>query len=294
MSAPATCAAQPRQVVNALTVDVEDYFHVTSLAAVAPRDSWDGFAPRVTSNVERLLALFERAGTRATFFVLGWVASRHPELVRLVAQQGHEIASHGYGHELVYEMSPARFREDVRRSRGLLEGLSGQPVLGYRAPSFSITSRSLWALDVLVEEGYCYDASIFPVVHDRYGIPGFERHAHVIPTPAGPLMEAPASTARVAGMTLPVAGGGYFRLLPYAWTRWGIRVLNRRERRPAVFYIHPWEIDPGQPRLQAAWPNRVRHYRGLERTEAKLARLLSEFRFGPVREVFSGLLPGAA
>jgi polysaccharide deacetylase family protein (PEP-CTERM system associated) len=268
-----------RPIVNAMTVDVEDYFQVSAFASVVSRDRWPDYENRVAANTDRLLALFAEHGVHATFFVLGWVADREPLLVRRIAAAGHEIASHGYSHSLVYEQTRAEFRDDVRRSKATLETVCGRPVLGYRAPSFSITNKSLWALDVLVEEGFAWDASIFPIRHDRYGIPSAPRHPHLV---RNGLFEIPASTARVVGVNLPVGGGGYFRLLPYAWTRWGIRRVNAAERKPVVFYLHPWEIDPEQPRLAAPWLSRFRHYRNLRRTETRLRQLLSEFRFDSV------------
>jgi polysaccharide deacetylase family protein (PEP-CTERM system associated) len=219
--------------------------------------------------------------------VLGWVADRFPGLVRDIAAAGHELASHGYGHRIVYSQTPHEFREDVRRAKATIENVSGHVVSGYRAPSFSITKNSLWALDVLVEEGYRYDASIFPIRHDRYGIPDAPRHRHVLTRPAGTLTEAPGSTVRVLGSNLPVAGGGYFRILPYWWTKWGIARLNRTEGQPAIFYLHPWEIDPGQPRLHASRLSRFRHYRNLDKAEARLKRLLTDFRFGMLKDVIA-------
>jgi len=263
-------------VLNALTVDVEDYFQVSAFDQVVSREQWPQFQHRVAANTERLLALFAQHRVRGTFFVLGWVAEREPALIGRIAAEGHEIASHGHTHRLVYEQARQEFREDVRRSKATLEALSGRPVLGYRAPSFSITRRSLWALDVLAEEGYSWDASVFPIRHDRYGIPSAPRHVHRI---REGLMEVPGSTVRIAGTNLPIAGGGYFRILPFAWTRWGIRRVNAVEGKPVVFYLHPWEVDPGQPRLSAPWLGRFRHYCNLHRTEARLRRLLSEFAF---------------
>jgi polysaccharide deacetylase family protein (PEP-CTERM system associated) len=280
-------AVQGTTLVNAMTVDVEDYYQVSAFDRVVPRSAWGYMASRVSANTLRLLALFDECSVRGTFFVLGWVAERHPELVRAIANRGHEIASHGYGHQLVYEQTPDEFREDVRRARRILEDAGGQRVVGYRAPSFSIVNRSLWALDVLIEEGYEYDASIFPIHHDRYGIASARRDPHRIARPAGDLVEIPGSTVRIGSVNLPVAGGGYFRLLPYAWTRWGMARLNHVERRPAVFYIHPWEIDPGQPRLPAGPLSRFRHYRHLEQTEARLRRLFTDFSFGTMADAVS-------
>ena len=217
--------------------------------------------------------------------MLAWVAERVPALVRRIAEGGHEVASHGYAHRLVYDQTPDAFRDDVRVAKRLLEDTTGQRVHGYRAPSFSVTERSLWALDVLIEEGYTYDSSIFPIHHDRYGIPGAERHAGIVRRAAGTIVEVPASTVRVGGVNLPIGGGGYFRLLPYQWTRWGLHRVNGAEATPAVFYLHPWEIDPGQPRLPGTWLARLRHYRNLHETEPRLERLLRDFAFGTIRSL---------
>jgi polysaccharide deacetylase family protein (PEP-CTERM system associated) len=276
-------------VTNAMTVDVEDYFQVSAFEGIAPRHTWDSFESRVCANTDRLLGIFEDAGVTATFFVLGWIAERHPELVRRIAGQGHEIASHGYAHRLVYDLTRDAFRDDVRRSKDLLESASSARVFGYRAPSYSITPRSLWALDILIEEGYGYDSSIFPIHHDRYGIPVSPRAPYVVERAAGTLIEAPGSAVRIGPANLPVGGGGYFRLLPYRWTRWGIARMNEKEQRPAIFYLHPWEIDPEQPRLAAGYASRLRHYRNLDKTEARLRRLLRDFQFGPMRDVLAPL-----
>lgn len=282
------------RVVNAMTVDVEDYFHVSAFEGVVPRAAWDSMESRVVANTERLLDIFDEFTVRGTFFVLGWVAERHPRLVRSIAGRGHEIASHGYAHRLIYDQTPDAFRKDVRLAKDLLEDAAGDPVVGYRAPSYSITPQSLWALDVLLEEGYAYDASIFPIRHDRYGIPVSGREPYAIEREAGTLTEVPGSTVRLGPLNLPVAGGGYFRLLPYWWTRWGIDRVNRVEGRPAVFYMHPWEIDPAQPRIAAGRVSRFRHYRNLEQTEGRLRQLLADFAFGPVESVLATLAaPGA-
>ena len=223
--------------------------------------------------------------------VLGWVADKYPDLVRDIAAAGHEVASHGYWHQIVYSLSPEAFREDVRRSKDVLEALTGRPVRGYRAPSFSITRQSLWALDVLLEEGYDYDASVFPVRHDRYGIPDAPRHAYASRRERGELREVPPSTIRLGGQNLAVAGGGYFRLLPYRWTHYGLSRLNRVEQRPAIFYLHPWEVDAEQPRLPVGPATRLRHYGNLTRTHGRLARLLDDFSFAPVVEVLDAMGP---
>jgi polysaccharide deacetylase family protein (PEP-CTERM system associated) len=266
------------RIVNAMTIDVEDYFHVSVFDGLVPRHAWGSMESRVCANTERLLELFDEAEITATFFVLGWVAERFPRLVRSIVERGHEIASHGSEHRLVYDMTPAAFRADVRRSKDLLESATGSQVYGYRAPSYSVTPRSLWALDVLIEEGFVYDASIFPIHHDRYGIPVSPRHPYVLNRSAA-LVEAPGSTVRWGPFNLPIGGGGYFRILPYGWTRWGIRRLNEVEKLPAIFYLHPWEIDPDQPRLNAGRLGRFRHYRNLEKTEGRLRSLVREFRF---------------
>jgi len=275
-------AAGGSPIVNAMTVDVEDYFQVSAFDRVVSRAAWAGYEARVVANTNRLLDAFASAGVRATFFVLGWVAERSPQLIRQIAAAGHEIASHGHNHQLIYSLTPRQFRDDVREAKWTLEQIVGRPVVGFRAPSYSVTRSSLWALDVLLEEGYQYDASIFPVHHDRYGIPDAERHPHIIRRAAGALLEVPASTVRVGGVNLPIAGGGYFRLLPYWWTRWGIRRVNGVERRPVVFYMHPWEIDAEQPRLPVGRATRLRHYGGLGRTERRLQRLLADFRFDSI------------
>jgi len=273
-------------VVNAMTVDVEDYFHVSVFDASVPRSRWNSLESRVQANTERLLGIFDRAGIRATFFVLGWVGEKNPDLVKRIAG-AHEVASHGYAHRLVYRQTQAEFRDDVRRSKGLLEAMTGSAVLGYRAPSFSITRESLWALDILIDEGFRYDASIFPIHHDRYGIPDAPRRPFIIERDGGTLVEVPASTVRVGPINLPVAGGGYFRILPYSWTKWGIARLNRMEAQPAIFYLHPWELDPGQPKLPTDLFGRFRHYTNLHKTEASLMPLLRDFRFGPVRSLLN-------
>jgi polysaccharide deacetylase family protein (PEP-CTERM system associated) len=267
-----------------MTIDVEDYFHVSAFDGVVPRSRWDTLESRVCANTDRVLSIFDDARVRGTFFVLGWVAVRYPDLVRRIAAQGHEIASHGFAHRLVYDQTLTAFREDVRRAKAVLEDAAATEVHGFRAPSYSITPRSLWAIDILIEAGHTYDASIFPVHHDRYGIPVSARHPYRIQRDAGSVLEVPGSVARILGMNLPVGGGGYFRILPYAWTRWGLDRINRGEGRPAVFYLHPWELDPGQPRLAAGLLSRFRHYRNLQLTEQRLRRLLEDFTFAPIRQ----------
>lgn len=282
--------AGPEPVVNALTIDVEDYFHVSVFDGLVPRSEWASMESRVCANTERLLDII--GNIKGTFFVLGWVAERHPALVKRIARAGHEIASHGYAHRLVYDQTPEAFRSDVRRAKALLEDAAGVEVLGYRAPSYSITPQSLWALDILIEEGYRYDASVFPIRHDRYGIPVSPRHPYALDRPAGTIVEAPGSTTRLGPLNLPVAGGGYFRILPYAWTKWGISRVNRLENRPAIFYLHPWEVDPDQPRLRAGLLGTFRHYRHLQQTESRLRRLLRDFHFAPLARVLRHSIEG--
>lgn len=284
-----SAAATPAPVVNVMTVDVEDYFHVSGFEPVVSREAWPTFESRVVASTERLLALFAEHGVRATFFVLGWVAERQPALVARIASAGHDLASHSYWHRLVYDLTPDEFRDDLRRAKDAIESAGGKRVLGFRAPSFSIVARSSWALDVLVEEGYAYDASVFPVRHDRYGIPGAPRHPFRVACAGGELVEVPGTRASVGPAPVPV-GGGYFRLLPYRVTRWAVRQMNGRGQ-PAVFYVHPWEVDPDQPRLPAPWTSRLRHYNQLGRTMDRLSRLLRDVAFGSIESV---LLPRAA
>lgn len=284
-----TTAHARSPIVNAMTIDVEEYFHANVFDQTVPRTVWDRLESRVCASTDRLLRILADADVKATFFVLGCVAERETDLVKRIAALGHEVASHGHEHRLTYDQTPTAFREDVKRAKGVLESLSGRQVQGFRAPSYSVTARSLWALNVLVEEGYRYDASIFPIRHDRYGIPGAPRHPFLIELAEGPLIEAPPSTVRLGSMNLPVAGGGYFRLLPYAWTRWGLSRLNHMERKPAIFYTHPWEIDEGQPRLPLRRLSAVRHYRNLGKTGGKLAELLRDFSFAPLGTVLAPL-----
>ena len=274
-------------LLNAMTIDVEDYFHVSAFAHVVSPTEWPSFESRVCRNTERLLGILDDANVRATFFVLGWVAERYPQLVSRIERAGHELASHSFDHALVYDKTPEAFRADLQRARAAIAEASGVVVTGYRAPSFSLVQRSLWALDVLIDEGYTYDSSIYPIRHDRYGIPAWSRFIHRVDSAAGTLWELPGSTVRYLGVNMPMGGGGYFRLLPYRWTSMGIRRLNQREGQPAIFYLHPWEVDPDQPRLRANAPTRLRHYRNLDQTEPRLRRLLKEFPFGRIEDVLA-------
>ncbi len=272
------------QILNAFTVDVEDYFQVQAFEADVPRSSWGDYESRVVANTRQLLELAARHGVEGTFFVMGWVAQRFPELVREIHSAGHEIGSHSYWHRLVYTLSPEEFRSDLRQSIDVLQELTGTKVDCFRAASFSITNKSLWALDVLAEEGINFDSSIFPIYHDRYGIVGSPRGPYRLQLSAGELTEFPASTVRLAGVNWPVAGGGYFRLWPRWLTSQTLRGINRQGQ-PFVFYIHPWEVDSDQPRMRAGgWKSRLRHYLNLKTTARKLDQLLARHRFGTFTE----------
>jgi polysaccharide deacetylase family protein (PEP-CTERM system associated) len=272
------------EIVNALTVDVEDYFQVSALAPHIERHRWEAMECRVERNIARLLALFDERKAKATFFTLGWIAERYPSMVREVVAQGHELASHGLSHLRASDQSHAEFRSDVEGARKLLEDLGGVPVRGYRAPSFSIGQGNLWAFDCIAAAGYRYSSSVYPVRHDHYGMPDAPRFA--FRTHNG-LLELPITTTRLLSRNLPAGGGGYFRLLPYRASRWAIHRVNRVDRQPAIFYFHPWEIDPHQPRVRGvSAKTRFRHYLNLDRTESRLSRLLSDFRWDRIDRVF--------
>jgi polysaccharide deacetylase family protein (PEP-CTERM system associated) len=284
-------------ITNVMTIDVEDYFHVSALAGAIRPEDWHRWEYRAEANTQRLLALFAEHDVKSTFFVLGWVAEKSPSLIREIHRQGHEVACHGFSHQLIYKQTPQLFTEETRCAKGLLEDLIGSEVKGYRAASWSITRQSLWALDVLVELGFKYDSSIFPIRHDVYGIPNAPVAPARITTPKGRLLvEFPASIASFFGARLPVAGGGYFRLLPYWLTLHGLRQINETARRPFAFYLHPWEIDPAQPRVEVGLKSRFRHYTNLERCEARLRDVLGRFRFSTMANVLTnmGLLGAAA
>jgi len=283
----------PFRVVNALSFDVEDYFQVQAFAGSIPRSRWGSFSPRVEANTGRILDLLAERQVRATFFILGWVARHHPEVVRQVIAAGHEVASHGMYHTLVYTQTPATFREETRACRSLLEDVVQAPITGYRAATFSVTAASLWALDILAEEGFGYDSSVFPVHHDRYGMPHTPRFPYTVTLDRGlRVIEFPLSTIEVLGVRFPVAGGGYFRLLPFFLTKLALARINRRDGRPFVFYLHPWEIDPEQPRIRTANPlGSVRHRLCLRRTEPRLRALLGQFAFAPIKEVLAANPP---
>lgn len=275
-------------MVNALTIDVEDYFQVNAFARHIRREDWDSYPLRVGDNTQRILAMLDEFAVKATFFVLGWVAERLPTLVREIHVRGHEIACHGYCHELVYCIGPDRFRQDIRKSKGILEDICGELVRGYRAPSYSITKQSLWALDILIEEGFGYDSSIFPVYHDTYGIPDAPRFPYHIKRESGSIMEFPLTTYPVRfgkkEYRLPIAGGGYLRLFPACILKEAIHSINSREGQPAVFYFHPWEIDPQQPRIKAGLKSRFRHYLNLSTTERKIREIIGSLPFATMRD----------
>ena len=316
------------QVINAMTVDVEDYFHVSGFEDVVRREDWDAFPSRVEMNTRRLLPILADHSVKATFFVLGWVAERFPHVVKEIHVAGHEIGCHSYWHRLVYEQTPAQFQEDTHRAKAILEDITGGPVLGYRAPSYSIVRQTPWAFDVLAEEGFSYDSSVYPILRDRYGIPGAPRfpyrvalgngqpilgRARSIPgsrkslkqTSGFPalaqelnnstdstdsIVEIPPSTIRILGIPIPVGGGGYLRLFPERFTHWAIRRVNRREGMPVVSYIHPWELDPDQPRLRGGQISTLRHYVNLQQTESRLRSLLRQHRFRPIRDLVANFV----
>jgi polysaccharide deacetylase family protein (PEP-CTERM system associated) len=270
-------------ITNALTIDVEDYFQVSAFARHIDRADWERMECRVERNIDRILELLDGHGTQATFFTLGWIAERYPQVARRIVECGHELASHGFGHLRASEQSEAAFFEDIHTAKQLLEDLSGQEVKGYRAPSFSIGKSNLWAFDTLERAGYCYSSSIYPIKHDHYGMPDAPRFAH----PVGGLIEIPATTLRGFQRNWPASGGGYFRLFPYQVSRWLLRRVNEVDGEAAVFYFHPWEIDPQQPRVPGIGAKtRFRHYLNLHRMEHRLSRLLTDFKWGRMDDVF--------
>ena len=276
-------------ILNAMTIDVEDYFHVLAFDRVINRALWDELPRRVEQNTNRLLEIFADTRTKATFFTLGWVAERHPDLIRRIVSEGHELASHGYAHVRADRQTRDEFRDDVRKAKLLLEDATGTVVRGYRAPTFSISKDNWWAFQILSEEGYTYSSSVFPIRHDLYGAPDLPRIAFV--AEPSKLLELPLATVRLLSFNFPSAGGGYFRLLPYGISRWAIRRVNSRDGVPCVFYLHPWEIDPGQPRqYNASLKSRFRHYTNLHRTEDRLRRVLRDFSWGRIDQAFSNEL----
>ena len=285
MEIPDTRRGLPK-TLNVISVDVEDYFQVEAFTDIVEREQWASYPSRVENNTLRMLDLLDEGGVKGAFFVLGWVADRFPALVREIVRRGHEPACHSYWHRLIYNLDPREFRADTLRAKNCIEQAAGVRVEGYRAPSFSITARSLWAFDILAELGFTYDSSVFPIHHGTYGIPAAPRFPFRVDTPSGPLVEFPITTFRLAGPNLPVGGGGYLRLLPFWYTRLGLR-RAQAERIPVIVYVHPWEIDPEQPVLPGRWKSRLRHYRNLGKTAARLQRLLRLAEFSTFRD--SGL-----
>jgi len=280
-------SSDQQPICNALTIDVEDYFQVSAFAPHISRDSWPSQTCRIERNINLILAMLDSGGIKATFFTLGWIAERYPTLIRKIHDSGHELASHGYGHLRITEQSVAQFSNDISSSKHLLEDLCGARVLGYRAPSFSIGKQTMWALNVLEQAGYSYSSSIYPVQHDHYGIPDAPRFAFY---PTSGLLELPISTVRVFHKNLPAGGGGYFRLYPYAISRWMLKRINQKDRQPGIFYFHPWELDPDQPRQKnIGAKTRFRHYLNLSRTEPRLQSLLRDFQWDRVDRVFASV-----
>ena len=289
LSRDLTSDAANKRMQHILSVDVEDYFQVEAFAESIPRDTWEQWPSRVVANTRRILDLFEQHHARATFFFVGWVAKRFPGLVREVHERGHELACHSFWHRPVYSLTPKEFRQDTRQAREAIEQAAGAPVLGYRAPTWSITSTCLWALDILAEEGFVYDSSIYPIHHDLYGVPDAQRFPYVRDCRNGlRLNEFPPTTVRLFGCNLPAAGGGYLRIFPFFYTAMVFQRFERHYRQPVVVYLHPWEVDPEQPRMRGKLRSRLRHYTNLGRMEQRLRRLLQEHHFHGFREAMRG------
>lgn len=276
-------------MMHGISFDIEEHFQVAAFDCAARRRHWHTQESRVERNTDVILDILDERGVKATMFVLGWVAERHKTLVKRIVDAGHELASHGYGHELITAQTPQAFREDVRQAKNILEDIGGKPVLGYRAPTFSIIKETEWALPILVEEGYRYDSSIFPIMHDYYGIPGANPAIHTLATESGPIIEVPPSVCQLAGLKIPVAGGGYFRLFPYSLLK---KLLRRVEAQgqPLIMYLHPWELDPDQPRMQGSLISQFRHYLNLDKVHGRLTQLLQDFSFGPIQPLLPNTL----
>ena len=276
-------------VINALTIDLEDYFHVSAFNQQVRKEDWDGYPLRVEQNTHHILDLLDEIRVKGTFFILGWVAERKTVLVREIQARGHEVACHGYGHDLIYRIGRSNFKRDIEMARKILEDICGEKIQGYRAPSFSITKDSLWALDALIEEGFAYDSSMYPIHHDLYGLPGMCPFPHEIHREGGAIKEFPLSTLRLdvfnKSIPIPIAGGGYLRFFPLWVIVKGIRKLNMKEGQPSVLYFHPWELDPDQPRIRCNWKSKFRHYYNIAGMEEKVKYLLESFRYAPMRTV---------
>ncbi len=276
------------KIINAMSVDVEDYFHVSAFESVIDKANWDDIECRVEKNTRKVIELFAEADVKATFFVLGWVAERYPELIREIAANGHELASHGYSHSRITQIDRSKFKDEIKSTKAILEDLAGVEVIGYRAPSYSIVESTLWAHEILADEGYSYSSSVYPIKHDLYGIPNAPRFKYVVP--ASEILEIPVSTIALYGRNFPCGGGGYFRLFPYLLSKWAIQRVNREEEQPCNFYFHPWEIDPEQPRQKnIPLKTNIRHYLNLNRMESRLRRLLSDFDWGTMKDVYLGV-----
>ena len=274
-------------MLNALSIDVEEYFQVEAFRELIPSSKWDDLPPRIEANVEYILERLAQHQVKATFFCLGWIAQNYPSLIKKIAEEGHEIASHGWSHTPIHHLTPEDFRLEIRKSKALLEDLTGKEVIGFRAPTYSITFKTLWALTILAEEGFRYDSSIFPIYHDLYGFPESPRFPYLLEDLS--LKEFPISTFRFKGINLPLSGGGYFRLFPYLLTRFLLKRFQKKEKKPFVFYIHPWEFDPEQPRFRSPLKSRFRHYLNLSKTKIRFENLLNDFSFAPVKEVLENL-----
>lgn len=278
-------------VKHAMTIDVEDYFHVAAFANVIKPSEWESYPSRVVKNTDAILKLFSDRGIKATFFCLGWVAEREPSLIKAIHSAGHEIASHGYSHQFVYGQTPEVFREETKRSKEILEDICQCSVTGYRAASYSITARSTWALEILAELGFTWDSSIFPVKHDNYGMPNSPERPYKISLPSGKVItEFPLTTAKVGPLSLPAAGGGYFRQYPYALSKWLFNRASENQTKPQIFYLHPWEVDPGQPRIEnASWFSKFRHYTNIDRCMGRLEKLVDDFSFSTMSDALEGV-----
>ncbi|MBW9256987.1 MAG: DUF3473 domain-containing protein [Candidatus Thiodiazotropha sp. (ex. Lucinisca nassula)] len=277
--------SQNRQI-NAITVDVEDYYQVSAFNKQVTKADWEGYESRVYDNTHRILKIFDDNSIKGTFFVLGWVAERNKKLITEISELGHEVACHGYSHDLVYNQTPDKFLEETKKSKAILEEIIGKPIKGYRAASYSITEKSLWALDILTECGFSYDSSIFPIMHDRYGIPGAKTMPHRLKTAKGnEIIEFPLSTVGIAKRRLPVSGGGYFRLFPYWLSKAGLNRVNRNDQMPFIFYMHPWEIDEGQPKIKSSRLSEFRHYNNIDKFETRLLKLIRDFEFSTASDV---------
>lgn len=277
-------------MINAITVDVEDYYQVSAFNKQVQKEQWESYESRVFNNTHRILKIFDDKKIKGTFFVLGWVAERNQKLIREIHDLGHEVACHGYSHDLIYKQTPEQFLEETSKSKKILEDIIGTSVNGYRAASYSITSKSLWALDILAECGFTYDSSIFPIMHDRYGIPGADTKPHISQTEKGnKIVEFPLSTVGVLNRRFPVSGGGYFRLFPYWLSKAGLRRVNKHDNVPFIFYMHPWEIDEGQPKIKSSMLSEFRHYNNIDKFETRLLKLIDDFEFSTVSDVLQRL-----